>query len=78
MPITKITNRNKYLGQFQRGELETALEHALDIRKFEIELYWKRAAYVWAFIAAARQLPGAVHGLSTLAPLEVPRISGAR
>lgn len=30
-----------------------ALEHALDIRKFEIELYWKRAAYFWTLIAAA-------------------------
>jgi len=30
-----------------------ALAHALDIRKFEIELYWKRATYFWAFIAAA-------------------------
>ncbi|WP_109316222.1 hypothetical protein [Pseudovibrio ascidiaceicola] len=31
---------------------ETALNHALDIRKFEIELYWKRAAYFWTLIAA--------------------------
>ena len=30
-----------------------ALEKALDIRKFEIDLYWKRAAYFWAFIAVA-------------------------
>lgn len=30
-----------------------ALERALDIRKFEIDLYWKRATYFWAFIAAA-------------------------
>lgn len=30
-----------------------ALDLALDIRKFEIELYWKRATYFWAFIAAA-------------------------
>jgi hypothetical protein len=30
-----------------------ALEFALDIRKFEIELYWKRATYFWAFIAIA-------------------------
>lgn len=30
-----------------------ALAYALDIRKFEIELYWKRATYFWAFIAAA-------------------------
>lgn len=30
-----------------------ALAYALDIRKFEIELYWKRATYFWAFIATA-------------------------
>lgn len=30
-----------------------ALALALDIRKFEIELYWKRATYFWTFIAAA-------------------------
>lgn len=30
-----------------------ALERALDIRKFEIDLYWKRATYFWAFIATA-------------------------
>ena len=30
-----------------------ALEHSLEIRKFEIELYWKRATYFWTFIAAA-------------------------
>ncbi len=32
---------------------EKALEYALDIRKFEIELYWKRATYFWTFTAAA-------------------------
>ena len=30
-----------------------ALAFAADIRKFEIELYWKRATYYWTFIAAA-------------------------
>lgn len=30
-----------------------ALEIALDTRKFEIDLYWKRATYFWAFIAAS-------------------------
>ena len=30
-----------------------ALELALDVRKFEIELYWKRATYFWAFTGAA-------------------------
>lgn len=28
------------------------LEKILDIRKFEIDLYWKRATYFWTFIAA--------------------------
>ena len=31
---------------------EKALERALDIRKFEIDLYWKRTVYFWTFIAA--------------------------
>ena len=35
-----------------KGKEEKALEHALDIRKFEIELYWKRATYFWTFIGA--------------------------
>ena len=30
-----------------------ALTLALDLRKFEIELYWKRATYFWGFIATA-------------------------
>lgn len=33
--------------------LAKALEHARDNRKFEIELYWKRATYFWTLIAAA-------------------------
>ena len=32
---------------------EKALNLALDIRKFEIGLYWQRTAYFWALIAAA-------------------------
>lgn len=34
-------------------KVEKALEHALDIRKFEIVLYWQRATYFWALIAVA-------------------------
>jgi len=34
-----------------RSVTEKALEHALDIRKFEIALYWQRASYFWALIA---------------------------
>lgn len=33
--------------------LESALERAHTIRQFEIELYWKRAAYFWTFIGVA-------------------------
>lgn len=36
-----------------KTKAEKALELALDIRKFEIELYWKRATYFWAFLALA-------------------------
>jgi hypothetical protein len=34
------------------SKAERALQHALDIRKFEIGLYWQRATYFWTLIAA--------------------------
>jgi hypothetical protein len=34
------------------SKLEKALNFAHDIRKFEIDLYWKRATYFWTLIAA--------------------------
>ncbi len=34
------------------SRLEKAYNAAVEIRKFEIELYWKRATYFWTFIAA--------------------------
>lgn len=37
-----------------------ALEHALDIRKFEIQLYWTRATYFWAIIGASLGAYGVV------------------
>ena len=36
----------------------------MDIRKFEIELYWKRATYFWTFIAAALAAFGAIQASS--------------
>lgn len=30
-----------------------ALKQAYEIRKFEIELYWKRATYFWTFLGAS-------------------------
>src|SRR4051794_40275378 len=43
-----------------RDRHKRALRYALDIRKFEIELYWKRATYFWTFIAAAFAAYGAI------------------
>lgn len=34
----------------QTSKAEKALDIALDVRKFEIGLYWTRAAYFWTFI----------------------------
>ncbi|MFH6988348.1 hypothetical protein ACHRVW_11430 [Flavobacterium collinsii] len=60
----KEIHTKEYFGRFKedinKGEfflakekiLLKAFETALDTRKFEIELYWKRATYFWAFIAA--------------------------
>lgn len=49
----KVETRSAYHALFPAWKREKALEMALDTRKFEIELYWKRAAYFWAFIALA-------------------------
>lgn len=40
---------NLYSKESER--FKSALIYALDIRKFEIEMYWKRAQYFWTFIA---------------------------
>ena len=67
MPITDYTQEQYEADFFDEKKREKALEHALDIRKFEIDLYWKRAAYFWAFIGAtfagyvAVQAAGATH-----------------
>ena len=38
-----------------------ALEHALEIRKFEIELYWQRATYFWTFLDQAAAMIERAH-----------------
>lgn len=53
-----MTAEEKYKDSFglgaspDRPKTESALQHALDIRKFEIGLYWQRATYFWTLIAA--------------------------
>ncbi|MCB0713494.1 MAG: hypothetical protein KDD67_14295 [Ignavibacteriae bacterium] len=43
-----------YTDSFKNDRIKNnALLTALDIRKFEIELYWKRATYFWTFTSAA-------------------------
>lgn len=34
-------------------DMDEAIKIALETRKFEIELYWKRATYFWAFLVSA-------------------------
>ena len=53
----KITKKEDYLKLFpddDRNENEkiryTALKEAQEIRKFEIDLYWRRTGFFWAFI----------------------------
>lgn len=39
-------------GKFDRGNLEEALKVALETRRFEIDLYWRRSNYFILFIGA--------------------------
>lgn len=41
-----------YLTNGDMEKLKEAYEKAHDIRKFEIELYWKRTTYIWTLVAA--------------------------
>ncbi len=48
-----VRTRAAYQNLFpSRDQREAALKHAQDVRKFEIDLYWKRATYFWTLIAA--------------------------
>ena len=50
---TNPYSQDEYNSEFSGAKKKNALTQVLDIRKFEIELYWKRATYFWTFIAAA-------------------------
>jgi hypothetical protein len=50
-PIQKQSEYDELYGPHKRRV--EALRQALDIRKFEIELYWKRSTYFWTLTAAA-------------------------
>lgn len=46
-----IIGKDEFKTLFSETQRPKALKQAHDIRKFEIEMYWKRATYFWAFIA---------------------------
>lgn len=56
-----MTFRDRYLealGLSDKDELRKVRKRAYDIRQFEIELYWKRATYFWAFQLVAFAMLG--------------------
>ena len=48
----KISSSTAYQNIFNLNSRKEALQIAIQNRKFEIELYWKRATYFWTLIAA--------------------------
>jgi hypothetical protein len=67
--VTKTVEPAEYQDAFGIGsppdatKSKAALDAALDVRKFEIQLYWTRATYFWTFIAAALAGYGAIQAL---------------
>ncbi len=57
------------LGTTEEKKLTEVLKLAHDIRQFEIELYWKRAAYFWAFQLIAFTALGLLFKDGHIAPL---------
>ena len=51
---TTIEDRETYISLFDNydGNKQEVFKQILDIRKFEIELYWKRTSFFWTIIGA--------------------------
>ncbi|SKC97562.1 hypothetical protein SAMN05660461_0947 [Chitinophaga ginsengisegetis] len=49
-----ITDRKEYISLFDNfeGNKQEVFKQILDIRKFEIELYWKRTTFFWTIIGS--------------------------
>jgi len=45
-------SEEQYAGMFKKVDLD-ALKLAVDARKTELDLYWKRASYYWVFLAGS-------------------------
>ena len=50
--IKRGISKEDYIREFDREKLEEAFKIALETRKFEIELYWKRTGYFVLFTSA--------------------------
>ena len=51
--LSKEEYETDLLQNISAAAAERAFDKAWEIRNFEIELYWKRASYFWAFIVSA-------------------------
>lgn len=47
-----ISDRDSYIKLFKSDKIEDVFKQILDIRKFEIELYWKRTSFFWTLIGS--------------------------
>jgi hypothetical protein len=75
--IDKKTYLEQFAGKYDGDSKQArAWEHALDIRKFEIEHYWKRATYFWTFIAASFAGYGAVQNVREPARADLSVVLG--
>lgn len=52
MKVKRGISKEDYIKEYKEKKLEEALKIALDTRKFEIGLYWKRTGYFVLFIGA--------------------------
>ena len=52
MEVKRGISKEDYIKEYKEKKLEEALKIALDTRKFEIGLYWKRTGYFVLFIGA--------------------------
>ena len=74
MEPKELKNRKEYLDAFSGRDKDKLTEKILDIRKYEIELYWKRAAYFWTFIGATFGGYLAVGNSSNTGPMRLKSI----
>jgi hypothetical protein len=56
--LTELDEHNKIIDTIDYTKIKEAYSKAHDIRKFEIDLYWKRATYFWLFMVSLFTLIG--------------------